>query len=85
MSMTSHISPLHRGATHFFNPSGDCSNFSIKDISVKDVFGLSSFEGFNLGSCFVGSSTYFSTGFLFPNPREHQNSKKQSSKLLEHS
>lgn len=76
--MTSQISPLHLGATCFLNLSRDCSSFSIKDIGVKDVFGLSSCEGFNLGSGFVGSSTYFSTDFVFPNPRERQNSKKNS-------
>ena len=74
--MTSQISPLHRGPTHFLNPSRDCSSFSIKDIHVKDVFGLSSYKGFNIGSCFVGSSTYLSRGFVFPNPRE-RNSKKR--------
>jgi len=61
---------------HFLNPLRDCSSFSIKDISVKDVFGLSSYEGFNIDSCFVGSSTYFSIGFVFPNPREPTNSKR---------
>ena len=74
--MTSQISPLHRGATRFLNPSRDCCSFSIEDIGVKDVFSLSSCEGFNLGSCFVGSSTYFSTCFVLPNPRECRNSKK---------
>ena len=76
--MTSQILPLHRGATHFLNPSRDCSIFSIKDINVKDVFGLCTCEGFNLGLCFMGSSTYFSKYFVFPNLRETRNSKKNS-------
>lgn len=45
--MTSYISPLHWGATHFLNSSRDCCSFSIKDIGVEDVFSLSHCIGFN--------------------------------------
>ena len=76
--MTSQISPLHRGATRFLNPSRDFSSFSMKEIGVKDVFALSSCEGFNLGSCFVGSSAYLCTEFVLLHPRELQNSKENS-------
>ena len=62
--------------TLFLNPSRHCSRFSINDIVVKYVFGLASCKGFNIGSCFVGNSAYFSTCFEFPNPKK-QTPKKQ--------
>lgn len=80
--MTSHILPLHWGVTRFLNPSRDCSTFSIKDIGVKDVFGLSSWEGFNKASCFVVSSEHICLHALHSQTPGNAGTKKNTLKKL---